>query len=99
MGTGSAMGRHHYSKPRDTLESSFENRSGRLVERRLGARPLPPLAENASQAGKMKLLTGWALALGCLLPLGIGACATGDGEAQSALDYTDNARRDYEAAV
>lgn len=47
----------------------------------------------------MKLLTGVALVAGCLLPLGAVACASGEGEAQSALDYTDNARREYEAAL
>jgi outer membrane protein assembly factor BamD len=47
----------------------------------------------------MKLLTGLVLVLGCLSPLGVSACASSEGEAQSALDYTDNARRDYEAAI
>jgi outer membrane protein assembly factor BamD len=60
---------------------------------------LPPVTENATQAWKMKLLTGLALVLGCLSPSGLVACATGEGEAQTALDYTDNARRDYEAAL
>lgn len=47
----------------------------------------------------MKLPTGFALALGCLLPLAVTACAATESEPQTALDYSDDARRDYEAAL
>jgi outer membrane protein assembly factor BamD len=66
---------------------------------------LPPVAENATQHWKMKLLTAprtlgfaCAAALWLVSPLGPVACAPAT-EAESALDYTDNARREYEAAL
>jgi outer membrane protein assembly factor BamD len=40
-----------------------------------------------------------ALTFGLLSSSGLGACATTEGTAESALDYTDNARRDYEVAL
>lgn len=39
------------------------------------------------------------LAFGLLSPLGPLACATTEGSAETALDYSDNARKDYEAAL
>jgi outer membrane protein assembly factor BamD len=39
------------------------------------------------------------LAFGLLSSLGPLGCATTEGSAETALDYTDNARRDYEAAL
>src|SRR5687767_7588086 len=47
----------------------------------------------------MKLLTTLLTAAGMLAPWAAVGCASGEGQAQSALDYTDNARRDYEAAL
>ena len=43
------------------------------------------------------LATASAFAL--LAPFGTTACAAKDGQAQTTLDYTDNARRDYELAL
>ena len=45
----------------------------------------------------MKLLTTLVTAASLLSPLALGCAASG--EAQSALDYTDDARRDYETAL
>lgn len=39
------------------------------------------------------------VAFGLLSPLSPLACATTEGSAETALDYTDNARKDYEAAL
>lgn len=47
----------------------------------------------------MKLLAAFASASALLLPLLASGCASGEGQAQSALDYTDNARREYEEAL
>jgi len=47
----------------------------------------------------MKLLTTLVTAASLLVPWAVSGCAASEGEAQSALDYTDNARRDYEAAL
>ncbi len=42
---------------------------------------------------------GLASAIAFLAPLGTTACASNDRQAATALDYTDNARRDYELAL
>lgn len=51
---------------------------------------VPRLARSAAPA---------ALTFGLLSSFGSVSCATTEGTAESALDYTDNARRDYEAAL
>jgi outer membrane protein assembly factor BamD len=40
-----------------------------------------------------------ASAVGLMAALGTSACASTEGQAESALDYTDNARKDYEVAL
>ena len=76
---------------------------------------LPPLAENATQLWKMKLptvcrlkqaapgLPGGLFAVLCVVglaaPLASFGCASAEVPPQSALDYTDNARKDYELAL
>jgi outer membrane protein assembly factor BamD len=47
----------------------------------------------------MKLLTVLASVIGLLAPLAVAGCAGSEGEAATALDYTDNARLEYEAAL
>jgi len=47
----------------------------------------------------MKLLPSLVTAASLLAPLLAVGCASNEGQAQGALDYTDNARRDYEAAL
>ncbi|HKY41235.1 MAG TPA: outer membrane protein assembly factor BamD [Polyangiaceae bacterium] len=47
----------------------------------------------------MKLLTIASAAAFLLAPLLASGCASSEGQAQTALDYTDNARRDYEVAL
>jgi outer membrane protein assembly factor BamD len=47
----------------------------------------------------MKLLTILSAAAFLLAPPLASGCASSEGEAQGALDYTDNARRDYEVAL
>jgi len=47
----------------------------------------------------MKLLPTLVTAASLLAPLLALGCASNEGQAQGALDYTDNARRDYEAAL
>ena len=42
---------------------------------------------------------GLATAFAVVAPLSTTACASKDGQAQTTLDYTDNARRDYELAL
>jgi outer membrane protein assembly factor BamD len=51
---------------------------------------LPRLARSAGPA---------ALAFGLLAPWALPGCASSEGTAESALDYTDNARKDYEVAL
>jgi outer membrane protein assembly factor BamD len=51
---------------------------------------LPRLARSAGSA---------ALAFGLLAPSGFMGCASTEGSAETALDYTDNARKDYEVAL
>ena len=47
----------------------------------------------------MKLLTIASATAFLLAPLLASGCASSEGQAQTALDYTDNARRDYEVAL
>src|SRR5688500_16246536 len=79
------MGGNHYPKPPGRLESSY--------------RSCLPWRRTLLRNGKMKLLTVLASVIGLLAPLAAAGCASGEGEAATALDYTDNARQEYEAAL
>ncbi|MDF3067941.1 MAG: Competence protein ComL precursor [Polyangiaceae bacterium] len=62
-------------------------------------KPLTARRPNRGSSALSRGLSGTLCALGLALPaLGFG-CASTEGEAETALDYTDNAKRDYDAAL